>query len=203
VTQEHPSLRLLREVRRVERLAHRFSEPIDPDEVWAALHTFPPESDDAPGWLDRLVVPRAHRPLQRAYGEVVRFRRADFFSTVPVPFTGIALRGGGEIVAFRAMVRKDLALSVLRFAAERLWASQGWRFPGDLAQPTAFEAILELAFGGDPACRYRLRCGSLPDGEEGELVLEAVDRPPWRDDRVSLCWGPRRLGFRSDRYGWF
>jgi hypothetical protein len=203
VSQEHLSLRLLRELRRVERLARRFPEPVNPEEAWVALHTFPPESDDAPGCLDRLFVPRAHRPLLTAYGDVVHFRRANFFSTVPVPFTGIALRGGGEVVAFRAMVRKDLAPVVLRFAVERLWASQGWRFPADLAHPTAFDAVLELAFAGDPACRYRLPQGAVPEGDEGELVLEAIDPPSWRDDRVCLVWGPRYLGFRSDSYGWF
>lgn len=203
MTQEHPSLRLLAEVRRVERLARRLPEPVDPEEAWAALRSLPPESDDAPSWLERLSVPHTHRPSPTAYGEVVRFRRSCFFSTTPVPFTGIALRGGGEVVAFRAMVRRDLAPLVLRFAAERLWASQGWRFPDDLAHPTAFEAVLELAFAGDPACRYRPPPGSLPRGEEGELALEAIAPPLRRDDRVSLCWGLRRLGFRSDRYGWF
>ncbi len=44
MSQEHPSLRLLREVRRVERLAHRFPDPADPEETWVALHTFPLES---------------------------------------------------------------------------------------------------------------------------------------------------------------
>jgi hypothetical protein len=196
-------VRLLREVRRLERLARRFPEPVNPEAAWVALHTSPPESDDAPGWLDRLFVPRAHRSLLTAYGEVVHFRRANFFSTVPVPFTGIALRGGGKVVAFRAMVRKDFAPVVLRFAVERLWASHGWRFPADLAHPTPFEAVLELAFAGDPACCYRLPQGSVLDGDEGKLALEAVDPPPWRNDRVCLCWGLRHLGFRSDDYGWF
>ena len=104
MSQEHPSLRLLREVHRVERLAHRFPEPADPEETWVALHTFPLESDDAPGWLDRLYVPRTHAPLLRTYGKVVRFRRVGFFSTVSIPFTGIALRGDGEAVAFRAKI---------------------------------------------------------------------------------------------------
>lgn len=187
----------------MERLARRFPAPVAPEEAWAALETFPPEGSDAPSWLDRLLLPHTHRPLPTAYGDVVRFRRAGFFSTAPVPFTGIALRGGGEAVAFRAMVRRDLAPLVLRFAAERLWASQGWRFPDDLAHPTAFEAILELAFAGDPACRFRPSPGSRPRGEEGELALEAISPTPQRDDRVSLCWGPRRLGFRAERYGWF
>jgi hypothetical protein len=203
VRQEHASLRLLREVRRIERLARRFPEPVHPEEAWVALQTFPPESDDAPGWLDRRFVPYAHRPRLTAYGEVFHFRRASFFSTAPVPFTGIALRGGGEVVAFRAMVRNDLAPVVLRFAAERLWISQGWRFPADLAHPTAFDALLDLAFAGDPACRYGLPQGAVPAGNEGELVLEAMDPPLWRDDRVWLIWGPYCLGFRSDRYGWF
>ena len=103
----------------------------------------------------------------------------------------VALRGGGEVVAFRAMVRKDLAPVVLRFAVEWLWASQGWRFPTDLAHPTAFDAVLELAFAGDPACRYRLPQGAVPEGDEGELVLEAIDPPSWRDDGVCLVWDRR------------
>jgi hypothetical protein len=141
--------------------------------------------------------------LQTAYGEVVHFQRAAFFSTARVPFTGIVLRDGGAVVAFRAMAREDLAPVVLRFAVDRLWASQGWRFPVDLANRIAFESILELAFGGDPACRYRPSGSSLSNVEEGELAIEAIDPPSWRDDQVSLRWEPRRLGFYSDRYGWF
>lgn len=201
--QEHPSLRLLREVRRLERIGHRFTEPVDMEKVWDALHTFPPEISDAPGWFDRLFVPLAHHPMQTAYGEVVHFWRIGFFSTAPVPFTGIVLPGGGEAVAFRAMVRKDLAPIVLRFATERLLSSFGGRFPCDLVNPTAFKALLELAFAGDKNCRYRFPLGSVPVGDEGEIPLESVNPPTWRKDRVCLIWGPQYLGFRSDSYGLF
>ncbi|WP_437937094.1 hypothetical protein [Sorangium sp. So ce341] len=201
---EHPSLRLLREVRRVERLARHFAEPVASEQAWDALQTFAASEADAPGWLDRRIVPRAHRPQARSYGDVVRFRRGGFFSTAPVPFTGVALREGGEVVAFRAMVRKDLAPVVLRFAVDRLWRSQGWRFPADLGTHAAFESLLELAFAGDPACRYRSPDGAALASDEGEVLVEAIDPPPWlRGDRVRLRWGPRHLGFYSERFGGF
>lgn len=198
MNRKHPNL--FAEMRRIERLAFRLTQPVDPEEAWGALSTFLSEKGDAPGWLDRVFAPR---PVQTAYGEVVRFDRACFFVTGTVPFTGVALRNGGEAVAFRAMAREDLAPVVLRFAAARLWEAQGWRFPGDLADPVAFGAVLQLAFAGDPTCRFRLPQGSVPDGDAGELELEAVDPPRWRDERVHLSWGPRHLGFRSEREGWF
>ena len=203
MNQNHVILRLLREVRRVERLARHLAEPVDPAEAWVAFHTFTPESKDAPGWLDRLMAPATHRVRREPYGDVVRFERDGFFITGRVPFTGIALPDGGGVVAFRAMVRKDLAPVVLRFAAERLWAAHGWRFPEDLTHPVAFAAVLELAFAGDYQCRYRPTPGTAAREAEGYLPLEAIAPPYWRDDNVQLRWGPKSLGFYSDRFGWF
>lgn len=200
---EPPSLRLLREVRRVERLARQLPAPVDADEAWEALQRVPPNARDTPGRLERAWVPFIHRPVPRAYGDTARFQRAAFFSTAPVPFTGIALRGGGEVVAFRAMVRRDFAPIVLRFAVERLWTAEGWRFPADLTRAVAFEAVLELAFAGDRSCAFRVPDGARAEGEEGQLALETAGLPLWRGEQVRMVWTRRQLGFQSDRHDSF
>ena len=198
-----PSLRLLREVRRIERIVRRFAEPADAEVVWAALGAAKSGDDEPMSWLDRLLGLRRHPSSRTMYGDVVHFRRAGFFSTAAVPFTGIALRGGGEAVAFRATVRADVAPVVLRFATERLFAAERLRFPDDLAQPAVFEVVRLLAFADDPTCRYRLPSGIVPSGESGRVAIEAVAPPAWRDDQVFLEWRPRHLAFRSDRFGLF
>ncbi len=197
------SLRLLSEVCRIERIAHQYPEPVDTDEVWEALKTIPVVNENAMQLIKWLLLPKSYRPTKKTFGEVTHFQRGCFFSTDAVPFTGIALHGGGEVAAFRATVRKDLAPIVLRFAVDRLWASLDWRFPKDLTQSVAFESVLELAFAGDSSCRYHTPRNEISDSEAGEIELEVVDLPSSRTDQVRLCWRRHWLGFCSDRYGWF
>ncbi|HEY6477263.1 MAG TPA: hypothetical protein VI456_11830 [Polyangia bacterium] len=199
-----PQLRLVAEINRVARLALAFRGPFKEEAAWNLFTTSPLTDRDRPGVLDRIFVPHRNPTFARPYGDVFQLDRSPFFSTRPIGFTAIALRDGSVAVAFRAVVERELASVVLRVAVDRLFEANGWRFPEDLVNPTAFEAICELASGGHADGRETLLPGHAATlrGEEGELPLRSKPDDGPGETRI-LRWTRRTLAFHSNLYGSF
>ncbi len=200
-----PQLRLVAEINRVARLAIGLRAPFTEAAAWKLFTTSPLTDHDHPGFFERIFISRRVPIDPRPYGGLVRLERYPFFSTRPVPFTAISLCDGQVAVAFWAVVSRTRAPIALRVAADKVFSANGWRFPEDLVDPTAYEAIFELAYGGHPNRRgiilpERAAHSVVPRGEAGELVLhttpEAVDY-----ESVVLRWTPRTLAFHSSRFG--
>ena len=108
-------------------------------------------------------------------------------------------------MAFWAVVTRTRGPVVLRVAADKVFSANGWRFPEDLIEPNAYEAIFELAYGGHPNRRgivlpERSARSAAPRGEVGELALRTTPEAASYES-VALRWTPRTLAFHSSCFG--
>jgi hypothetical protein len=199
-----PQLRLIAEINRVARLALALQEPFTEAAAWTAFTTAPLTERDRPGFLERIFVPRQVPIHPRPYGDLFRLPRYPFFSTRPVPFTAISLRNGEVAAAFHA-IEPERPPIALRVAADKVFEANGWRFPEDIVNPVAYQAIFELAYGGNPNRRgivlpERSARSPFPRGEVGELALRTTPEAVSYES-VALRWTPRTLAFHSSCYG--
>ena len=199
-----PQLRLIAEINRVARLAISLQRPFTEAAAWKTFTTSPLTERDRPGFFERFFVPRQVPIHSRPYGDLFRLPRYPFFSTRPVLFTAISLRNGEVAAAFHAVEPKRPPIA-LRVAADKVFEANGWRFPEDLVEPDAYEAIFELAYGGNPNRRgivlpERSAPSTGPRGEVGELALRTTPEAAGYES-VALRWTPCTLAFQSSRFG--